>query len=579
MVFVITFDIVIKNGRIVDGTGKKSYLADIGIKGDKIALIGKIDADAPSIDASGCYVTPGFIDPHSHADASLFLYPDCESYLRQGITTFIGGQCGDANAPIYNWWMRKYWEYCVWDDIDPFVWVPKTVQPAARVVDVVRERFGYDIQWRSLSEYAKVVENLGLGCNMIMLAGHSQIRADVMCDDSRRPEDSEMRMMKAHLDDAFAAGAWGFSTGRDYPPSYYADTDEIMELARHTLAHDGCYFTHWKRTGHRVGVPKRPNKLEGIVEALDISLLAGIKTQISHLTTGYEIYPEDSRMDVLAAELTLLKIDEYRERGADAAFDVIPGTSGGIAINPYLASLLMPWVKQSGSLGQFVTNLKARDYRASIISTLGGGGWYAINPIVNPSWDKKIFIIVGPDGTMGRSIREIADERRMDALEAMVDILMETPRTTIEKRDKSEEEIRALLNHPMCFVCTDTYAFDIRGPYGNDAELPEILPHPHTYCAFPKYILDCCGREPIETTVRRITGAPSEFMGIRGRGTIKEGWSADLVIFNVKELATNESYIEPRAWPGGVRFVIVNGEPVVTPDGFTGKRAGMILKK
>lgn len=576
----MSFDTLIKNGTIVDGSGRCAYVADIGITGNRISFIGSAD-DAPNvIDAAGMYVTPGFIDTHSHADCSAFLYPDCESYLRQGITTFIGGQCGDSNAPIYNWWMRKYWEYDMWNEIDPFIYYPQTIQPVKRVLDVIKRRIGYEIGWRSFSEYAEVVERTGIGCNMITLAGHSQIRADVMGKDGRRaPTQEEMRRMKDHIDDAFAAGAWGISTGRDYPPSAYADIAEIEELARYVKELGGYYFTHWRRTGVRVGTPEKPNKLAGIKEALDLALETGIKTQISHLSTAFDIYPENSCMDSYAAMVTLDVIDDYISRGADVAFDVIPGTSGGICINPHLASLLMPWVRQSGSLAQFISNLGARDYKDKLFRSLAAGEWYSINPLSDPSWDKKIYITESAErGYVGKSIRQTAAEMGTDSLEAVVRLLSADPLTGIMARNKSEEEVSGLLKHERGFVCTDTYSFDLRGTYGSEGEFPELLPHPHTYCAFPKYILSC-GDARIEDTIRKITGAPAEFMNIKDRGAIREGCYADLVILNMKELRTNESYIEPRVYPCGVDFVLVNGKTAVDAGSFSGCRAGKILRK
>ena len=573
----MAFSTIIKNGTIIDGTGESAYHADVGIVDDKIAFIGEIEYGIQAeetIDATGKFVVPGFIDTHSHADCSAFLYPDCESYLRQGITTFIGGQCGDSNAPIHNWWMRKYWEYDMWHDIDPFVYTPRTIQPVERVLDVVHEKTDYRIGWRSFGEYADVIEKAGLGCNMITLAGHSQIRADVMgLDQARPPTGEEMKRIKEHIDEAFAAGVWGFSTGRDYPPSAYAEVAEIVELAEYVKNLGGYYFTHWKRTGVRVGTPKKPNKRDGIVEALEIALAAGIKTQISHLSTAFDIYPADPAMDAYAAEVTLRLIDEYIERGADAAFDVIPGCSGGICIDPHLASLFVPWIKQSGSLDQFSRNLAARDYRERLIDLLRRGEWYALNPLANPSWDKKIVLLEA-----GKSIREFARESGCDALELVMDILAADPLTTIRKFDKSDEEVRGLLRHERGFVCTDTYAFDLRGTYGNEGEFAEILPHPHTYCAFPKYIQNYAP-ERFEDAIRKITGAPAEFMEIKDRGLLKEGGYADVVVLDLKNLKTNESYVEPRTWPEGIDFVLVNGRTVVDKSGYRGRRAGVLLKK
>lgn len=579
----INFDLVIKDGLVVDGTGRESFPSDVGVLNDKIVHVGQIDLgdsmDCQVIDARGKYVLPGFIDTHSHADCSVFLYPDCESYLRQGITTFIGGQCGDSNAPINNYWMRKYWEYDLWNDIDPFVFTPQTIQPVQKVIDVVYEKTGYRIGWKSFSDYFRVVETSGIGCNMITLAGHSQIRADVMgLDEARRPTSLEMGEMKEHLAEAFDAGVWGFSTGRDYPPSAYADFDEILELARYVKSCGGYYFTHWRRTGPRIGTPRRPNKLEGILEALQIGLEAGIKTQVSHLSTGFDVFPPDPQMDVCAAEITLRHIDDYISRGADVAFDVIPGTSGGICTTPFLASRFIPWIKQSGSLAQFVRNLKAKDYRQMLISYLQGGKWYSINPVADECWDKKIFITVGPEDYAGKDIREIAREKAVDPLEAVVELMIECPRIGTMSVNKTNEEVSALLKHDRGFVCTDTYAFDLHGMYGEGMELAEVLPHPHTYCAFPKYIL-AYAEGGIEETVRKLTGAPAEFMGISGRGVIREGNYADLLVLDRDRLKTNENYVEPRVYPEGIDYVVVNGKVAVDRDGCTCCRSGRILKK
>ena len=576
------FDILIRNGKVIDGTKKDAYLADIGITGDRIVFVGKCDSETSAktvIDAKDKCVTPGFIDTHSHADCSAFIYPDCESYLRQGITTFIGGQCGDSNAPINNFWMRKYWEYDFWNDIDPFVYDPVTIQPVERVISVCKDKMGLDINWKSFSEYAAVLQKSGIGCNMITLAGHSQIRADVMgLSQKRAPSSEEMQLMKNHIAEAFDAGVWGISTGRDYPPSAYAEFDEIKELAEFTKALGGYYFTHWRRTGVRVGTPQKANKLEGITEALEIALQTGIKTQISHIATGFDIYPESPEMDSYAAYVTLKHLDRYAERGADVAFDVIPGESGGICTTPYLASRFIPWIKQSGSLNQFVNNLNAHDYRKRLVSALRLGKWYAINPNVDASWDKKIFITDGAPCYIGKNIREIADSRNIDSINTVIDLIIENPKIGTMSRSKSMEEVNGLLAHPRGFVCTDTYSFDLRGLYGNDCELAELLPHPHTYCAFPKYILSR-KEERLEDVIHKLTGAPAAFMAIKDRGVIKEGAFADILVIDTENLKSNENYIEPRIYPEGIDYVIVNGETAVKPECASVIRAGAILKK
>jgi len=574
------YTLVLKNGTIIDGTKKKAYKADIGIIGSKIVKIGSISQEENTIDIEGRYVTPGFIDTHSHADCSAFLYPDCQSYVRQGITTFIGGQCGDSNAPINNYWMRKYWEYDMWNDIDPFIYYPQTVQPVNKVLSVIKNKTGEAVEWKSFGEYLKIIEKKGIACNMITLVGHSQIRADVMgLEYMREPTGAEMAKMEEHLEEAMGSGAWGLSTGRDYPPSASAEKHEIVELVNQVKELGGYYFTHWRRTGLRVPDSARPNKLDGIIEALDIALETGVKTEISHLTSGFEIYPENPEMDRYASEVTLKIIDSYIERGADVAFDIIPGVSGGICINPYLASYFTPWIKQSSSIGQFITNLGARDYASRLVKLLKSGEWYPISSKSDPWWQNKIFITKSKtEGYIDKSINDIALEKNTGPFETILELLLEDPFIMVRRVGKSEEEFKTLLKHDRASVCTDTYAFDLVGLYGNETEIAELLPHPHTYCAFPKYILQY-GMDTVEETIWKITGFPADFLNIKHRGKILENNYADIVVLDMDNLKTNESYIEPRVYPEGIEYVIINGQIAVDKKGFTGIRAGKILKK
>lgn len=573
------YSLVLKNAKIIDGTGKPAYTADIGIAGDKIAAIGSIQQEENCVDVSGKLVTPGFIDPHSHADCSLFLYPGCQSYVRQGITTFVGGQCGDSNAPIRRYWMRKYWEYDMWDEIDPFIYDQTTIQPVERVVEGLYRKAGIVIDWRTFSEYINKVKKQGLGCNMVALLGHSQVRADVMGTDQKRaPAPREMEEMKACIDEAMSCGAWGISTGRDYPPSAYATTEEIIELVNYAKQnYNGMYFTHWKRTGVRIGTPEKPNKLAGITEALEIGLATGAKTQISHISTGFDIYPPNPQMDAYAAKVTLDIFDSYLTRGVDAGFDVIPGHNGGIPIQPYLVSWLMPWLRQAGSLAGLVRNLRASDFRRKLIDLLERGEWYPLSAQANPLWDVTIVVLRSENRSyLGKSIRQIARERGQSSLETMMDLLIEDPRMMVEEFKKTDEEIRTLLSHPRGFACTDTYAFDLEGTYGRGMEVPEILPHPHTYCAFPK-VIQRYPAATLEETIHKMTGAVANFMGITGRGELKEENFADIVVMDYENLKTNENYIEPRVYPEGIDMVIVNGCVEVDDSGFTGQLGGRVL--
>jgi N-acyl-D-aspartate/D-glutamate deacylase len=576
------FDLVLKNGKIIDGTGKKIYSADIGIRNEKIEKIGIIESTEGNqcIDVEGKYITPGFIDMHSHSDCSVFLFPDCESYLRQGITTFVGGNCGDSNAPINNYWMRKFWEYDMWEDIDPFVFYPDTVQPVEKVKEVVFQKTGVEVDWTTFGEYLDKIEHIGIGINMISLLGHSQVRADVMGKDyNRQPTVEEMEKMKDHVSEAMKNGSWGISFGRDYPPSANAEEKELLELLEQVKVYDGFFSIHWKRTGIRKEAATRPNKLEGIEEALELSLKSNVKVQVSHLDTGYEIYPSNSSIEQMGVKETLKVFDSYINRGVDAAFDVIPGTSGGIVYVPYLIGNFMPWLRQSGSIHQFMKNLKAKDYKNNLKTLISDGKWYGINPCIDTEWDKKIIITKCINlQYVDKSISRIASDHGVSSIDMIFKILEEDSRTMIFKFNRSREVVSELLKHERATVCTDTYAFDDKGIYGLEGEIPELMPHPHTYCAFPKYILEY-GMDNIEETIKKITGFPAEFLGIKDRGEIKVGSFADLVILDIENLKTNENYIESRKYPDGIEYVLVNGKIAVDSNKYTSMRAGKVLKK
>ncbi len=575
-------DYLIKNGWIIDGKGTDAFKGDVAIAEGRIKKIGNLGEVSAKkvIDATGKWITPGFIDMHSHADTSIFLFPDCQSYLMQGITTFYGGTCGDSNAPLNHYWMRKYWEYDMWHEIDPFIYYPETIQPVEKVRQVVFDKTGVWIDWQTFGQYLDKVESTGLGVNMIPVLGHSQLRADVMGKNGNRPPTvEEMRQMEKHIEEAMESGAWGISFGRDYPPSAYGEEDELLALLKKVKERKGSFSIHWRRTGTRNQYARKANKLEGVVEALELALKSGVKMQLSHLDTGFDIFPSNGRLETLAAEETLAVLDDYVEKGVDFAFDVIPGTSGGIVHVPYLAGYLMPWLKQSGSMKNFHENLKCRDYRTKLMDHLRAGHWYNINPKLDPEWDLKIKIISSKESDfVNCSIREISNTMGCDSVEGALRVLLEDTRVMVQKEGKRMEGVKRLLEHPKGTVCTDTFAFDEKGLYGLEGEIPEILPHPHTYCAFPKYINQLAGPRR-EEAIRKTTGLPASILGFKDRGLIQEGYHADVLVLDFNALKTNENYIETRRYSEGITHVFVNGGLAVSDSQLTGCRKGKVLRK
>jgi N-acyl-D-aspartate/D-glutamate deacylase len=582
------FDLVIGNGLIVDGSGGDAYTADIGVVDGRIAHIGRISSGecVSRIDADGKYVTPGFIDSHSHGDGTILLYPTADSSIMQGITTFVGGTCGDSPAPQHpSYYMRHFWEYDVWPQIDGRMYYPEFVQPRENALRVLEENYPIRFDWLTFGEYLDKVERNGSSINFIPLLGHSTIRSYAMgrAKPWAPPTEDEFAVMKSLVEEAMEAGAWGISTGLDYIPSAYATTQEIIEVARAMKKWDGIYSTHWRRSGIRREGATQSDKSMGLVEACEIGASTGLRVQISHLTSVYDISPQPSGgLKRAAAAATLGIIDSAEQDGVRVAFDVLTNTTGGFECIPYLVMYLAPWVRQSGSLSQFVSNLRCEDYRDDLKSTLESGKWFKLNRKANPSWEHDVIVSNSSNaGYIGKSVHEINAGRGGSVLDTVLGLILEDPRIMVYKNYGWGEYINAFMRHRLAMPCIDSYLYDAAGHFGTvrgwSAEIPEILPNPNAYCGFVKYLLEY---EPhrFEEKVKKMTGWPAEWMGIKKRGLIKEGYHADLVVISREDLRTRENHIKPNTFPSGIRNVIVNGEEVVRDGVHLGTRPGKVLR-
>lgn len=578
------YDIVIKGGRVIDGTGKDSFIADIGIEDERIVKIGSIDISEGKevIDAKNLIVTPGFIDTHSHGDGTILLYPCAQSAIRQGITTFVGGTCGDSPAPISEkYYMRHFWEYDAWYDVDNHTYYANFVQPREKAVSLLEKKFSIKFDWNTYEDWLRKIEDTGISINIIPLLGHGTIRAHSMgpVDSDRIPTKQEMDTMKKYIREAMESGAWGFSTGLDYIPSAYASTEEIVELAKVVSEYNGIYSTHWRRTGIRKATTQKRRKIDGLIEACEIAERAGLRVEISHILPGYDVYPfADDEVERAIAKATLKVVDEALDKGVNVAFNVIPNTTGGFECIPYLVMYFAPWVRQAGSIDQFVKNLNSFDFREELREKLLNGKWYKVNPVVKPEWDKQMIVTRSiNDEYIGKSIEEIGHIKGGESIDTIFDLIIEDPHINVRQDGKNNASIDEFLKHEKAMLCVDSYVYDEVGPFGIGMDIPEILPNPTAFCAFPRYILNY-GSPRIEDTIRKITGAPAEWYGLKQRGKVKEGNFADIVVMDLENLKTNENHIEPRHFPDGINYVLVNGKTVVRDSKHTGERSGKVLR-
>ncbi|MEM2136881.1 MAG: amidohydrolase family protein, partial [Candidatus Methanomethylicia archaeon] len=328
---------------------------------------------------------------------------------------------------------------------------------------------------------------------------------------------------------------------------------------------------------------KPPEKIKGIIEAIEISEKTKVPVQISHISYGYVTYPPPPEsLRKAMAEVTLEYVDEALKRGVDVTFDVIPNVTGGVFSMPKLISLLSPWIRESGSIERLVENLKCEDYRRDIKEAIYNGKWYTVNPTLEPYWMDNIVIRKCRNiEYIGKSLGEISTSKNMDPLDMLMNIIVEDPETLYEPKPTyaSEESLEIFIKHPNAMIGADIFSLDFRW----EAKVPPYyLPHPNTYGAFPRYIKQFVRERKtlsLEEAIKKITFMPAKRMKIEDRGILKVGAWADITIFDLNTISDRGTYLEPRIPPTGIEYIIVNGEIAVEKGKHTGALSGKVLRK
>ncbi len=586
------FDILIKNATIVEGTGKRAYVGSIAIKGDRVEALGEVKGDAKRvIDATGLTALPGFVDAHSHHDGLLLWYPKCESYVMQGVTTFIGGQCGGSPAPFGDHIpvfgrLREY----LFEFVPYKYYPPKVLYPIEQVNEWMKEKFGWTIDWRTMGEYFEKVEKVGISMNYAPLVGHGTIRYFVMGEDYKRHcNERELEEMKEQVHKAMEEGCIGMSTGLDYDPDVFASKEEINECVAVLKEYGGIYCPHWRRTGRRRGIARghrRVEKIEGILECIETCRVTGVPLHFAHLATGWYIDPTPPEvLEEANIRATLQVIDKAREEGLDVTYDAIPFfVRGGFSVLPYLCSLLAPWLRELGSREALAKWLKVPDFREEIKDAIARGKWFwriAYNPNTNPHWAENITILKSKSpGCDGKTLAQIAAERKKDPMDVYFDIIAEDPDTrALAGPVRATESYRLFYTHPAGMVGLDVVARDTKwqGEYP-----PYSLPGINTFSAYPIFLIKFVREEKVfslEEAVQKISTMPAKVHGLEGRGVIAEGGYADIVLLDLPNLKVLGDPLEPRRYPKGIEYVFVNGVPVVEKGKHTGATPGRVLKR
>jgi dihydroorotase/N-acyl-D-amino-acid deacylase len=528
------YDVVVRNGHIVDGTGSPWYAGDIGIRAGKIAAIGHLDGSPArrSIDAHGMVVAPGFIDMLGQSELTILVDPRLPSKIFQGITTEITGE-GGSIAPLN--------------------------EAIVKADHVTYEHYGIKPTWRTLGEYFARLRKQGMGINLATYAGATQIRRAVLGDDNRAPSAAELERMKALVREEMRDGAMGVSTSLQYAPAPYAKTEELIALATEAAKAGGIYASHIRDEGNGIA--------GALDEAFRIGREANIPVEIWHLKAAGK--SNWGRMPQIVA-----KIEEARKQGIDVAANTYAYTAW---FNSFSA-VIPPWAHDGGDR-KLIERLKDPAMRARIRKEMEspGGDW-------NNEWQE----VPGPEAILlcavqnpklvplqGKTIAEIAKLWNKDPIDTVFDILIEDEAfTEVAMFAMAEPDVTLALQQPWVSICNDSQGTSPEGLLGKEH------PHPRAYGTFPHILRKYVREEKkltLEDAIRKFSALAAERMRIADRGVLKAGMWADLVVFDpesVRDLATFEA---PNQLSEGMRFVLVNGVAVIEEGKMTGKLPGRVV--
>jgi N-acyl-D-amino-acid deacylase len=520
------FDLVFRDGYIVDGTSNPWYRGDVAVKDGLIAQVGNVRNESRTdINVSGLVISPGFIDTHSHSDLYLIHEPASLMKLMQGITTEIIAQDGLSEAPIRSDVVDEWRRYLSGLNGDPPI----------------------DWCWRSLEEYLNTIESSMPGVNVASLVGHGNLRLLAIGMEDREPTPGELDQMKKLLIKSLQGGAIGLSTGLIYAPCVYSRTSELVELCKVVSNSDGVFVVHMRDEGDRL--------LESIEEVLFIGMESGVHVHISHFKASGKANWGKSK-DAIAM------LEDAHRSGVRVSYDQYPYTAG----STFLSSLLPSWVHEGG-VDHLLSRLKDPSTRESI------RGEYASMVDIGrvAGWNRVMVTYVGSDSNKvyeGLYLSEIAERRGVEPIDVLLDLVLEEEnRASMANFTMSPEDVDFIMMHHLGMTCTDGLLLG--------------KPHPRAYGAFPR-VLGHYVRENktlrLEEAVRRMTSYPSRVFHLGDRGFLLPGYVADIVVFDPDRIIDTSTFSDPRRFPEGIRYVVVSGEVSVRDGVYTGVRNGRVIR-
>jgi N-acyl-D-amino-acid deacylase len=529
------FDLIIANGHIIDGTGSPWYSGDVGIRGGRIAAIGNLAGAAAKrrIDAAGDVVAPGFLDMLGQSEFTILVDPRLPSKIYQGITTEITGEGNSAG--------------------------PMTGQARVEAAQTL-EHYGLKADWQSLGEYFARLERQGMGINLASYVGATTVREIVIGDENRPPTAAELARMQALVREAMEQGAVGVSTALEYAPAPYASTEELIALASAAAPYGGIYATHMRSEG------------DGLYAALDetfrIAREAHISTEIWHLKVA-------GKRNWGHMPDVIKRIEAARASG----LDISANTYAYTAWFNDMSAFVPPWAHDGGN-GKMLERLKDPATRARIV-----------NDIKTPSgtWDNEWDEVPGPESILvgvvknpallslqGQTIAAIAKSRGKDPIDTLLDILVEDNGfTQCAVFGMQEDDVALALVQPWVSIDNDSSGTSPQGVLG------EEHPHPRAYGTFPRILRKYVREEHrlrLEDAIRKFSALPAQRMRLTDRGVLKRGLWADVVVFDPATIADRSTFSAPNQPAVGMRWVLVNGVPVIADGQMTGAKPGQVLR-
>lgn len=529
------YDLLIKHGLVIDGSGRPGYIGDVAINGDRIVGIGKLKnaGAAREIDAAGMVVAPGFIDMLGQSETYLLIDPRAMSKVMMGVTTEVTGE-GESIAPVNERLIKEQEDF--------------------------NRRYKLTIDWRTLGEYFERLEKHGTGVNLATFVGATQVREYVVGFDNRPPTPGELEQMKQLVAAAMKDGALGLSTSLQYVPARFAKTDEIVALAKVARQYGGIYATHQRSEANALD--------ESLAEVFQIARQAQIPVEIWHLKTAYK--KNWGRMPEVLA-----KIKRARAQGLDITADIYPYIAGSTS----LSACLPPWALEGGT-EKMLARLKDMRIRQQLKKEIttdskeweniylgsGGAGGVLIGSVVNRDLEPM----------QGKRLAQIAEEQSKEPLDALFDlILADHGQTGAIYFMMSEDDMRAAMRASFVSFCTDS------GARANDGPLAGSKSHPRGWGSYPRILGRYVRDEHLLTLVQAIhkmTGLPAQRVGLRDRGLLRTGAYADITVFDPKQVIDRATFELPNQHPEGIKFVIINGQISVDDGRRTPALAGRVLR-